>query len=51
MRFDLIILYKRINGLIDIDLSSIIQITTTNIIRGHSKILLIDKAMIELGEI
>ena len=44
MRFDLIMLYKLINGLIDIDPSSIIQIKTTNITRGHPKRLLVDKA-------
>ena len=48
MRFDLIMLYKLINGLIDIDLSSIIQIKTNNITRGHSKRLLIDKARIDI---
>ena len=48
MRFDLIMLYKLINGLIDIDPSSIIQIKTNNITRGHSKRLLIDKARIDL---
>ena len=41
-------LYKIINGLIDIDPSSIIQIKTNNITRGHSKRLLIDKARIDL---
>ena len=48
MRFDLIMLYKLINGLIDIDPSSIIQIKTNNITRGHSKRLLIDKARFDL---
>ena len=48
MRFDLIMLYKLINGLNDIDPSSIIQIQTINITRGHSKRLLIDKARIDL---
>ena len=48
MRFDLIMLYKLINGIIDIDPSSIIQIKTNNITRGHSKRLLIDKARIDL---
>ena len=48
MRFNLIILYKLINGLIDIDQSSIIQIKTNNINRGHSKRLLIDKARIDV---
>ena len=48
MRFDLIMIFKLINGLIDIDPSSIIQIKTNNITRGHSKILLIDKARIYL---
>ena len=48
MRFDLIMIFKRINGLIDIDPSSIIQIKTNNITRGHSKRLLIDKARIDL---
>ena len=48
MRFDLIMLYKLINGLIDIDPSSIIQIKTNNFTRGHSKRLLIDKARIDL---
>ena len=42
MRFDLIMLYKLINGLIDIDPSSIMQIKTNNITRSHSKTLLID---------
>ena len=51
MRFDLIMIFKLINGLIDIDPSSIIQIKTNNITRGHSKRLLIDKARIDLGEI
>ena len=48
MRFDLIMLYKLINGLIDIHSSSIIQIKTNNITRGHSKRLLIDKARNDL---
>ena len=48
MRFDLIMIYKLINGLIDIDPSSIIQIKTNNITRGHSKRILIDNARIEL---
>ena len=48
MRFDLIMIFKLINGLIDIDPSSIIQIKTNNITRGHSKRLLIDKARIDL---
>ena len=50
MRFYLIMLYKLINGLIDIDInpSSIIQIKTNNITRDHSKRLLIDKARIDL---
>ena len=48
MRFDLIMIFKLINGLIDIDPYSIIQIKTNNIARGHSKILLIDKARIDL---
>ena len=48
MRFDLIMLYKLINGLIDIDPSSIIQIKTNNITRGHSKRLLIYNARIDL---
>ena len=41
-------LYKPINGLIDIDPSSIIQIKTNNIIRSQSKRLLIDKVRIDL---
>ena len=41
-------LYKRINGLIYIDPSLIIQIKTNNITRGHSKRLIIDKARIDL---
>ena len=48
MRFDLIMIFKLINGLIDIDSSSIIQIKTNNITRGHSKSPLIDKSRIEL---
>ena len=48
MRFDLITIFKLINGLIDIYPSSIIQIKTNNITRGHSKRLLIDKARIDL---
>ena len=48
MRFYLIMIFKLINGLIDIDPSSIIQIKTNNITRGHSKRLLIDKARIDL---
>ena len=48
MRFDLIMIFKLINGFIDIDPSSIIQIKTNNITRGHSKRLLIDKATIDL---
>ena len=48
LKFDLIMLYKLINGLIDIDPSSIIHIKTTNITRGHSKRILIDKVMIDL---
>ena len=40
-------LYKLINGLIDIDPSSIIQIKTNNITRGHSKRLLIYKTRID----
>ena len=38
---DLIMIYTLINGLIDIDPSSLIQIKTNNITRGHSKELLI----------
>ena len=41
-------IFKLINGLIDIDPSSIIQIKTNNITRCHSKRLLIDKARIDL---
>ena len=41
-------LYKLINSLIDIDPSSIIQIKTNTITRGHSKRLLIYKARIYL---
>ena len=48
IRFDLIMIFKLINGLIDIEPSSIIQIKTNNITRGHSKRLLIDKARIDL---
>ena len=48
MRFDLIMIFNLINGLIDIDPSSIIQIKSNNITRGHSKRLLIDKARIDL---
>ena len=46
MRFDFIIIYKLINGLIYIDPSSIVQIKTINITRGHSKMLLIDKVIV-----
>ena len=48
MRFDLIMIFKLINSFIDIDPSSIIQIQTNTITRGHSKRLLIDKARIDL---
>ena len=41
MRLDIIMIYKRINDLIDIYPCSILQIKT-NINQGHYKILLID---------